>query len=73
MPLRARGNHRRHVDRDAMREDHIERVSTYESSYHPRHLRPLDEKVVDDHHQVPREQIEAVRTWMESPRSTGEL
>lgn len=56
-----------------MREEHIERVSTYESSYHPRHLRPLDEKVVDDHHQVPREQIEAVRTWMESPRSTGEL
>ena len=72
MPLRARGTHRRHVDRDAMREEHVQRVEAYESPYHPRHLRPMDETAVDEHHHVPDQQVEAVRSWIESPRSTGE-
>lgn len=56
-----------------MREEHVERVAAEESpQYHPRHLRPMDESAVDEHHQVPREQVEGLRVWMESPRGTGD-
>ncbi len=72
MPLRVRGSHRRQVDRKADREEHAERVEAHEDPYHPRHLRPLDETALDEHHHVPEQQVEAVRSWIESPRPSGE-